>query len=54
MIQLRGSFLKIQMHSQQYFRQPAIVLKKEEIAAYTGTYYNEETEAAYTVIGERW
>ena len=34
----------------EYFRQPVIVLKKEESAAYTGTYYNEETEAAYTVI----
>lgn len=34
----------------EYVRQPAIVLKKEEIATYTGTYYNEETEAAYTVI----
>ena len=34
----------------EYFRQPAIVLKKEETAAYAGTYYNEETEAAYAVI----
>ena len=34
----------------EYFRQPLIVLKKEETAAYAGTYYNEETEAAYTVI----
>ena len=33
-----------------YLRQPAIVLKKEEMAAYTGTYYNDETEAAYTII----
>jgi CubicO group peptidase (beta-lactamase class C family) len=34
----------------EYFRQPAITLKKEELAAYAGTYYNEETEAAYTVM----
>jgi len=33
----------------EFFRQPAIELKKEEMAGYTGTYYNEETEAAYTV-----
>lgn len=33
----------------EFFRQPAIELKKEEIAGYAGTYYNEETEAAYTV-----
>jgi CubicO group peptidase (beta-lactamase class C family) len=34
----------------EYFRQPAIVLKKEEMQAYAGTYYNEETEAAYSVV----
>lgn len=34
----------------EYSRQPVIVLKKEEAAAYAGTYYNEETEAAYTVM----
>ena len=34
----------------EFFRQPVIVLKKEEMQAYAGTYYNEETEAAYTVI----
>ena len=36
----------------EFFRQPAIVLKKEETATYTGTYYNEETDAAYTVIAK--
>ncbi|HET9744079.1 MAG TPA: serine hydrolase domain-containing protein [Chitinophagaceae bacterium] len=34
----------------EYFRQPLVELKKGEPAAYAGTYYNEETEAAYTVI----
>ena len=34
----------------EYLRQPAIILKKEEIAAYSGNYYNDETEAAYTVV----
>jgi hypothetical protein len=34
----------------EYFREPVIVLKKEQTAAFAGTYYNEETEAAYTVI----
>jgi len=34
----------------EFFRQPAIVVRKEEIAIYTGTYYNEETEAAYSVV----
>ena len=34
----------------ELFRQPLIPLKKEEMAMYAGTYYNEETEAAYTVI----
>ena len=34
----------------ELFRQPAIVVKKEEMATYTGTYYNEETEAAYTIV----
>lgn len=34
----------------EFSRQPLISLKKEEMAMYTGTYYNEETEAAYTVI----
>jgi len=33
----------------ELFRQPLIPLKKEEMAAYAGTYYNGETEAAYTV-----
>ncbi len=35
--------------SNEFFRQQAIELKKEEMAGYTGTFYNEETEAAYTV-----
>jgi len=33
----------------ELFRQPLIELKKEEMATYAGTYYNGETEAAYTV-----
>ena len=36
----------------EFFRQPVIVLKKEELQAYAGTYYNEETEAAYTVTAK--
>ena len=36
----------------EYFRQPLVVLKKEEIAAYAGAYYNEETEAAYTIVAK--
>ena len=35
--------------SAEFFRQPLIVLKKEEMTMYAGAYYNEETEAAYTV-----
>ena len=34
----------------EYFRQPVIVLKKEEMASYAGTYYNDETEAAYMIV----
>jgi CubicO group peptidase (beta-lactamase class C family) len=34
----------------ELFRQPLIQLKKEDMAMYPGTYYNDETEAAYTVI----
>jgi len=33
----------------EFFRQPAVELKKEEMAAYASTYYNDETEAAYTI-----
>ena len=33
----------------ELFRQPLIQLKKEEMVRYAGTYYNWETEAAYTV-----
>ncbi|HEY5774388.1 MAG TPA: serine hydrolase domain-containing protein [Chitinophagaceae bacterium] len=33
----------------ELFRQPLIELKKEEMILYAGTYYNGETEAAYTV-----
>jgi hypothetical protein len=33
----------------EFFRQPVVELKKEEMAAYGGTYTNEETEAAYTI-----
>jgi len=36
----------------EFFRQPAIVLKKEEMAAYAGTYYNDETEAAYMIVAK--
>ena len=32
----------------ELIRQPLIQLKKEELAMYAGTYYNAETEAAYT------
>ncbi len=35
--------------SNEFFRQPAIELNKEEMTGYTGTFYNEETEAAYNV-----
>ena len=34
----------------EYFRQPVFVLKKEEMASYAGTYYNDETEAAYMIV----
>ena len=34
----------------EFLKQRLIPLKVEEMAAYAGTYYNEETEAAYTVI----
>jgi hypothetical protein len=34
----------------ELFRQPLIELKREEMILYAGTYYNGETEAAYTVI----
>ena len=36
--------------STEFFRQPAIVLKKEEMAGHAGTYSNDETEAAYTIM----
>ena len=36
--------------SNEFFRQPELELKKEEMAAYTGIYYNDETEASYSVI----
>lgn len=34
----------------EYIRHATPVLKKENLAAYTGTYYNDETEASYTII----
>ena len=37
-------------NSTELFREREPVIKKENMAQFTGTYYNDETEAAYTIV----
>lgn len=34
----------------EFFRQPELLLKKQDMTQYTGMYYNDEAEATYTVV----